>query len=40
MKVYRKKDLVSNAWSVGAKDLECFENGKSKVILFFMFFLR
>ena len=29
MKRYREKDLVSNAWNAGAKDLEFIENKKS-----------
>ena len=37
MKVYREKDVVSNAWNDGrAKHLEFIENGESHFILFFM----
>ena len=31
--------MVSNAWNVGAKDLEFTENGKNNFILFFMLYL-
>ena len=34
-----KKDIVSNVWNAGAKELEFIENGKSKLILFFILYL-
>ena len=40
MKVYREKDLVSNARNVGTKDLKSTEDCRSKASLLFMFFLR
>ena len=39
MKGYRKKDVMSNTWNAGTKELEFIENGKSKSILFFMLYL-
>ena len=36
MKEYKKKDVMSDAWNAGVKYLEFTENGKKKLILFFM----
>ena len=40
MKEYREKDVVSNAWNMGSKDLKLIENGKRKLILFFMLYIE
>ena len=34
MKVYREKDVVSNAWKAGAKDLEFTKNGNEKILFY------
>ena len=38
-KGYREKDVVSNVWNAGAKDLEFIKKTKGKLILFFMLYM-
>ena len=34
IKGHREKDVVSNSWNAGAKDIEFIENGKSSYFIF------